>query len=41
MVLAHKQLESLYTDERHREELVAFTNKNGGLKEPYIFRSMS
>jgi len=33
MVLAPKQLQTLYTDVRHWEELVDFINKNSGLKE--------
>jgi hypothetical protein len=36
MVLAPKQLQALYTDVRHWEELVDFIDKNGGPKEPYI-----
>jgi len=40
MVLAPKQLQALYTDVRHWEELVDFIDKNSGLKEPYILTSM-
>jgi len=39
-VLASKQLQASYTDVRHCEELVDFIDTNGGLKEPYILRSM-
>jgi len=38
MVLAPKQLQASYTDVRHWEELVDFINKNGGPKDPYIFK---
>jgi len=40
MVLAPKQLQASYTDVRHWEELVYFIDRNGSLKEPYIFISM-
>jgi len=40
MVPAPKQLQASYTDVRHWEELVDFVDKNGGLKEPHILRSM-
>jgi hypothetical protein len=40
IVLAPKQLQVLYTDVRHWEEVVDFINKNGGPKESYILRSM-
>jgi hypothetical protein len=40
MVLAPKQLQASYTDVRHWEEFVDYIDKNGGLKEPYIVRSM-
>jgi len=40
MVLAPTQLQALYTDVRHWEQLVDFINKNGGPKEPYILTSM-
>jgi hypothetical protein len=40
MVLAPKQLQALYTDVRHWEQLIDFINKNRGPKEPYIMTSM-
>jgi len=40
MVLAPKQLQALYTDVRHWEELIDFIDRNGGPKEPYIMTSM-
>jgi len=40
MVLAPKQLQALYTDVRHWEELVDFIDQNGGLKEPYNLTAM-
>ena len=39
MVLAPKQLQAPYTDERHGEVLVDFIDKNGGPKKPYILKS--
>jgi hypothetical protein len=36
MVLALNQLQALYTDVSHWEELVDFIDQNGGPKEPYI-----
>jgi len=40
MVLAPNQLQTLYTDVRHWEELFVFIHKNGGQQEPYILTSM-
>ena len=40
MFLAPNQLQASYTDVRHREELIDFINKPGGLKEPYILTLM-
>jgi hypothetical protein len=40
MILGPKQLQPLYTDVGHWEELLDFIDKNGSLKEPYILRSM-
>ena len=40
MVLAPKQLQALYTDVRHWEELIDFIDKNGGPRKPYIMTSM-
>ena len=40
MVLAPKQLQASYTDERHWKGLIDFIDKHGGPKEPYIFTSM-
>jgi hypothetical protein len=40
VVLAPKQLQASYIDVRHWEELVHFIEKNGGLKVPFILRSM-
>ena len=41
IVQAPTQLQASYTDVRHWEVLVDFINKNGGPKEPYIFKLMS
>jgi len=40
VILAPKQLQALYTDVRHWEELVGFIDKYSGLKEPCIFTSI-
>jgi len=40
MVLAPKQLQALYTDVRHWEELIDFIDTNGGPQQPYIPTSM-
>jgi hypothetical protein len=40
IVLASNQLQALYTDTRHCEELIDFIDTNGGLKEPYNITSM-
>jgi len=40
IILSPNQLQALYTDVRHWEELINFINKNRGLKAPYILMSM-
>jgi hypothetical protein len=34
--VAPKQLQASYTDGRHREEMIDFIDKHGGLNKPYI-----
>jgi len=36
IILSPNQLQAVYTDARHSEELIDFINKNGRPKEPYI-----